>query len=119
MDIIKSLFEKPNQPVSFTDVITANTVEEFELTARIYPEYGYTGLNSSIPNVTKILIDQLRQSGQFRPTNKFMDIKYLLTLDGPIIVDIFRKEPKYAAKVDYSAYRILLETLLQELNQAY
>lgn len=120
--IISSLNESSNDPIVFPEMI--DHFSDFELDMRIYANemkeifinFDHSSLTNT--NIRKIIVDQLKHMKiRFSPENpNYMDIKYIITTDGPVIDKIYLKDlSRYMRKINFEYYNSTLKKILAEL----
>ncbi|AYV86118.1 MAG: hypothetical protein Solivirus8_4 [Solivirus sp.] len=116
--IIQFIKEHPNQPIVFPTFDQQLYLGDLEMIVRIYPEYDYSGLNEKLTPFLKSIIDQMRESGKFKPKGVYEDIKYIMTLDGPLIESIYSRDlPKYSQRIAFDFYDKIRMSTLAELDE--
>ncbi len=117
--IIQFLKEHPGEPIVFPNFDQQLFLGDLEMKIRIYPEYGFTGLSDSVgaSPFLKTIIDQMRDSGDFKPKGGPEEIKYIMTVDGPLIESIYMKDlARYSQRIDFGYYNTVVKSTLAEFD---
>ena len=67
------------------------------------------------PPQKQVIIGQLRELGQTASTS-WRRVKYIQTTDGPVIEEIYSKDPtRYAARIDVGFYNRKLQSAIRSV----
>jgi hypothetical protein len=117
-----SLINSPYDPIVFPDM--NEHFSDFELEMRIYStDMNTIDMNFDVSSLTiyasmdirKVIVDQLKHM-KMRFKTDYIDVKYIVTTDGPVIDKIYLNDiQRYFSKLNFNYYNSVLRKVMSEL----